>query len=179
MEFTEEKAREVIDRYNLSQTTIKVWKSRNSIPDKYADEKYVQIEVVSQADKILLSRLNDLCKSEVLNFTVLSDLARVERVRLLDAIRGKARISKDDIDHVRIEIKRARIFILNTFSDYQSEKKLKVLIDNKIFKHYSILKKGSWSTGIVANIKKGAPIEKFDYEKLKDRYLKASILMNV
>lgn len=40
MEFNEEKAKEIIERFKLSPNTLKVWRTRGAIPDRYNNADY-------------------------------------------------------------------------------------------------------------------------------------------
>ena len=40
MIYTEEKAKEIIEKYGLNPKTEKTWKSSGAIPDRYASESY-------------------------------------------------------------------------------------------------------------------------------------------
>lgn len=42
MIFDEKKAKEVIEKYGLSEKTLPVWRKRNTIPNKYFDSNYVK-----------------------------------------------------------------------------------------------------------------------------------------
>lgn len=178
MEFNEDRAKEIIEKFSLDIKTLRVWKSRNSIPDRYFDENYQPAEKVEAAGRIILSRLAELRKSEVLNFSVIAKLAGVDRDRINDAIKGGC-INRSDIDAFVKEIKKQRVFILNSLLERQEQKKLNRLLENKGIKHYVILGKNSWSNSIIYALQNQYPIAEIDYIQLKDLYLRATILMNI
>ena len=59
MEFNEEKAKGIVEKYNLSDNTVRVWRSRNTIPDKYSDGNYQPAPEISKADRIILNRIKN------------------------------------------------------------------------------------------------------------------------
>lgn len=178
MEFNEEKAKEIICKYNLSNSTIRVWRSRNSIPDRYKSD-YVQIERVDNAARILLHRLRELMSANVLNFTVLTSVVCIDKSRFVDAVRKNTPIARNDIDNLIKEVKRQRVFILNSLPDIQSALMLKNLIDNKAIKHYVVLGKSTWSKRMMYAIQNEHILFEEDYNKIKDLYIRATILMNI
>lgn len=178
MEFNEEEAKEIIEKFSLDMKTFRVWKSRGSIPNKYFDENYQPAEEVDAAGRIILSRLAELRKSEVLNFSVIAKLAGVDRGRIHDAIKG-GRINRSDIDAFVKEVKKQRVFILNSLPERQNQQKLKQLMKNKGFKPYVIIGKDSWACSVINAILNDSILDHNDYIKLKDLYIKATILMNI
>lgn len=47
MKFEEKKAQEIIEKYNLSDATLKVWKHRGEIPDQYANSEYSRLSMMT------------------------------------------------------------------------------------------------------------------------------------
>ena len=48
MDYDENKAKEIIQKYNVSKTTCRVWKNRGKIPSKYLNERYKPRESFSK-----------------------------------------------------------------------------------------------------------------------------------
>lgn len=180
MEFNEEKAREIIERYSLSPNTLNVWKSRKSIPSKYAKEDYQQPEEISSAGKIILDRIDELIKTNVLNFSVICEIVGIKRIQLADACKGKGRMNAEDIEKIRNEVNRSRLVILRAFrDDSQSPQELKSLFKNKTIKHYVVAEDDAWHKKMKYAIENEYKLYQEDYMRLKDTYIKASILMNI
>lgn len=177
MEFNLEKAREIVARNNLSEKTILVWKSRNRIPDKYADENYNPMPEASKADRIILSRIKELKENGYINFAVLAELAGVDMTRLYDAVRGKGRIGKEELGKVVMELKKLKVFISNNLQN--SPGKLKRLMDNKLLKFYSVNGKDEWAKSMYYAISKGNQLSQTDFMRLKDNYIKTYIMLNI
>lgn len=57
MKFDEKKALEIIQRHNLSKTTLKVWRTRGSIPDAYLDENYQRSQAITPAQAAIAKRV--------------------------------------------------------------------------------------------------------------------------
>lgn len=178
MDYNEEKARELIEKYQLSPSTLNVWRCRNKIPDKYLREDYQPSAPVDRADAVRLSRLRELNKTELLNFAVLAEVCGIQPAKLADAIRGKARISKEEIDKVEIEIKKVRTLIRNNIQ-FNMPSKLKKIFDCQEIKFYKVCGKESWGKSMYHALSKGNQLGKDDYERLKDCYMRALIMMNV
>lgn len=177
MEFNEEKAREIVAKYGLSEKTIFVWKSRNRIPDKYMDEGYRPVPEASKADRIVLERIKGLKENGYINFAVLSELAGVDTQCLYDAVRGKSRIGKEDIGRTVLELKKLKAFINNNLQNRPAA--LKRLMDNKLIKYYSVNGKDEWAKSMYYAISKGNQLSQTDFMRLKDNYLRIYIMLNI
>lgn len=88
MQFTEKKAAEVAEAHGLPDGTIRTWRRRGAIPDKYAGEiphKISDNEAQQQQAKNVVAAL----KTEKINVASLSRLAEVPQSRVSDVLRGK------------------------------------------------------------------------------------------
>ena len=104
---------------------------------------------------------------------------RIDKSRFVDAVRKNTPIVRTDIDNLIKEVKRQRVFILNSLPDTQSASMLKNLIDNKAIKHYVVLGKSTWSKRMMYAIQNEHILFEEDYNKIKDLYIRATILMNI
>lgn len=177
MKFNEEKAKEIVEKYNLSDKTVKVWRSRNAIPDKYADENYKPAPEVSKADRIILNRIKELKESGCINLTVLAELSGMDVTRLKDAVSGKGRIRKDELEKVVMELKKLKVFINNHLQN--SPGKLKRLLENKLLKFYVVNGKDDWAKSVYYAISKENQLSQHDFMRLKDNYIKVYIMLNI
>ena len=177
MEFDEEKAKEIAARCGLSEKTVKVWRHRGRIPDKYADEGYRPVPEPSKADKIILTRIKDLKENECINFTVLSELAGVDMQHLYDAVRGKGRIGKEELSKVVMELKKLKVFISNNLQNRPDT--LKRLLDNKLLKFYVINGKDEWAKSVYYAMNKQNQLSQSDFMRIKDNYIKIYIMLNI
>lgn len=50
MQFDEQKAIEIVDKFGLDEKTLRVWKTRNAIPDKYNDPNFDTSERLKDTD---------------------------------------------------------------------------------------------------------------------------------
>ncbi len=169
MTYNEQTAKELIEKYQLSHSTMKVWKSRNAIPDKYLNPDYAKPEKVSKADNIRLSRLQEISKTGKLNISVIAELAKVEVGRLNDAIRGKGLITTEELDRVDVEIKKVHALVKNNI-DKNDTNKLKKIFDCKAIKYYKVCGKDEWAKNTYYALRKENQLSQSDYIKLKDYY---------
>lgn len=177
MEFDETKANEIAARCSLSEKTVNVWRHRNRIPDKYADEGYRPVPELSKADKILLSRISELKSNDYINFTVLAELSGVDMQRLYDAVRGRGRVSKEELEKVVLELKKLKVFINNNLQNRPAA--LKRLLDNKLIKFYSINGKDGWAKAMYYAMSRQNQLSQADFMRLKDNYIKVYIMLNL
>lgn len=122
MEFNEATAKQIIERYNLSINTLKVWKSRNSIPDRYL-KNYVG-PGVSRENKLEKDRLMKIITSKKINLTTIVFFSKLEKHHIDDVIRQKTDFNDTDI-----------LFLKKTINQLRIE--LKVLID-KLNSSYTV-----------------------------------------
>lgn len=177
MEYTDEKAKEIVNKYNLSPTTMKVWRTRGAIPDKYNNPEYTPIEKASKADKVILARLAELNSRGYINFSVLCDVAKVNKQIIYDAMRMKGRIVSNELDKIVLELKKLRVFIKNNLVN--SPAKLKALFDNKMLKFYVINGDDNWAKSMYWAMSNGNDIAADDFDRLKDNYVKVYLAITV
>lgn len=177
MEYSEEKAREIVAKYNLSPSTMNGWRWRGAIPDKYSNPEYTPTEKASRADNIILARLAELNSRGYINFSVLCDVAKVNKQIIYDAMRMKGRIVRSDLDKLVLELKRLRVFIKNNLVN--SPAKLKALLDNKILKFYVINGDDNWAKSMYWAMSNGNDIAAADFSKLQDNYVRVYLAITV
>lgn len=177
MEFDEAKSKEIAARCGLSEKTVNVWRHRGRIPDKYADEGYRPVPEPSKADRIKLDRITELKSNDYINFTVLAELAGVDMQRLYDAVRGKGRIGKEELERILLELKKLKVFINNNLQNRPAA--LKRLLDNKLIKFYSVNGKDGWAKAMYYAMSKQNQLSQADFMRLKDNYIKLYIMLNI
>lgn len=103
MDYNEEIAKKIIADFGLSANTLKVWKSRNSIPDKYATaEPSAQVE-----DERLIRQLRLVITSAKIN---LSALSKSSGVALNDFAHAKSnRMTEADYVKVKKTLNKIRL----------------------------------------------------------------------
>lgn len=177
MEFNEEKAKEIIGRFELNPTTLKVWKNRGSIPDKYFREGFTKTDAMDKDMKHKLSRIKYALDADVFNLNAICRIAEVPYGTFFDALREKGNISQDDLDKVILEFKRIKTFIMNHIK-FNNPQKLKTLFENPELKFYVINGKETFGKRMYDSLKKGNIISESDYMLLKDNYMKVYIRIN-
>jgi len=175
MKFNEEKARQIIDKYNLSQTTLKVWKSRGSIPDRYGKEGYVKpIPVSGKGDEIMQERLISILNMPELNRKTIIQLSGCDATRINGVCLHKSTFTKEEMFALQKEIKRLRLDILKYTQKY-SESFVKLLKDNRL-KFYVIIPDKLFARRL--NYLKDN-ISRLDFNQAVDYYIKVAIQLNI
>lgn len=176
MIYTEEKAKEIIEKYGLNPKTEKTWKSRGAIPDRYASESYQIKQPMSKADKVKLASISDILKSDMLNTRVICQVAGIDYLQFYDALRGKGQIDSRNIEKITFELKKLKTFIRNNIQDNVPDK-LKKLAENSELKFYCINGKDSWRKSIYYAVHSEKLLSLNDYLRLKDNYTKLYITL--
>ena len=101
MDYSDEKAKAIIEKFNLSPTTAAVWRSRGSIPNKYAQHfKFIE-------DDRVLERLHKTLKSEKINLSVLAKSA--DFAGLHDFLAGRGKVKEDQYTRTKTVLNRVKI----------------------------------------------------------------------
>lgn len=122
MEFNEQKAIEIIEKYGLSETTLRIWKLRNSIPDKYTKDDYKPREIVDNDYLTNYKRLLETLKNEAVNTNTIARAADVSTNKINDALRNKVKLSNADFIKMKSEINALKIFVAKCIAqrDYKA-----------------------------------------------------------
>ena len=67
MIYSEDKAKQIVDRFGLNPVTMRVWKARGVIPDKYFREDFQPAHKINKEARLKLSRLREILASGVFN----------------------------------------------------------------------------------------------------------------
>lgn len=177
MKFTEEKAREVVDRFSLDEKTIAVWRHRGKIPDKYAKLEPEKTGTISgNADKIIAQRIIDILKSEDINRATIKNLSGV--LNLHDIVAKKSTFTESGLISVKKEINRLKIDVVKSVN---SERLLSKLLSDKRIKYYSILRYSMSDDEIkrIAYQAKKSTIDKNLLLKAKDAFAVFALKLNM
>lgn len=122
MKFEEKKAAEIIEKFNLSKSTLRVWEHRGKIPKKYFNPDFDNSEKIN---KVKLDRLIKLLLNEKLNLSELSRTADIDKSKLSDVIRGKSKnITEKEFVRIKRRINEIRIELKKLDKTYLSERVL-------------------------------------------------------
>jgi hypothetical protein len=131
MEFTEETAKQVAEKFGLDDKTIRVWKTRNSIPDRYFKEDYQHREKMDKSGKIeqlKVNRLIEVLSNPKLQTIAICKIAGItqkwlmnELTRSVDKRDGKV-VYLSDTEYLSIsnEIKKLRLEIKSILDGVES-----------------------------------------------------------
>lgn len=116
MEFSEEKASQVIEKLGLDPKNIIKWRFRKSIPDKYFKEestnKMTEREVSFKSDTLQ----DILLSSDKINTTAICEYAGVKREKVYKVKSKKATFSESEIVALRGIINKIKIEITEVIS---------------------------------------------------------------
>lgn len=182
MDFDEKIAIEIIERLSLSDKTLRVWKLRGSIPDKYANAEYKLPVSLDKAGKIIQKRILAVLNSNLINSKVICSLTGVVYQRYTDVNRGKAAFTPDEILALKKEINRLKILIVKTF-ERRSESALKLLLESEIIYIRPVLRAASLSDAMYdkcARFKRSeCSLNDSDYLQIKDAMIKFAMQLSL
>jgi hypothetical protein len=136
MQFDEKKADEIIKKFNLDEKTVKVWRTRGKIPDRYADSDYkVEKRITGNADKVTAERILSIIQSNEINASTITELAGI--ANMVDIQRGKSTLTEEQLISIKKEINRLKVDIKNALNQEYLFKK--IIVDKRI-KYYPILR---------------------------------------
>lgn len=153
MEFTKEKAEEIIKRWELDAKTIKVWRTRGSIPDKYADPNYTPREKLNPKQKKDYERLMSaisteklykvhICKQEGISYSKYMSAIRKDNKKV-DLTLSETIAIKRNVNEFRIKIKNLIEPLINKTRFFEADKKkLDALLLDERFNTRSLLGEG-------------------------------------
>jgi len=121
MEFNDEKAFEIVRKFGLDEKTIKVWRTRGRIPDKYADPDFAMRKNISPALVVKHDRLTDILQSGYIHLNAFAKLSQIALHKLQDAMPGTARrvlLSEQDLIKAETELKRLKISIAKVYEKF-------------------------------------------------------------
>lgn len=117
MEFNEEKAKEIVLKHNLDEKTIRVWRTRNNIPNKYLNpELGINIPVKGEKQVQELKRIKAILANEKLNIASIARLSDIPATKIKDVLRGKSNFSANDLICLKKAITSLKIAVANVLS---------------------------------------------------------------
>lgn len=183
MDYNEQKADEIIQKFSLNPSTKKTWQHRNKIPDKYRDTDHTPTIEPSKAELIIQKRIVEILEMGLININVLFDLADVYYQKYQDVRRGKTTsFSKQEIIRLKKEILRIRILITKTF-ERRSEVALRELLKTEVLLIRPIMARNQASMIDYDRAsrfrRKSYALEDDDYNLIKDCYIKAAMALSL
>lgn len=119
MEFSEEKALEIIEKYELSPKTVKVWRTRGKIPKKYFEEGFEKRTPLKKSDLIVQGRLIKIFQSEKINVKTLCEVSEVSYRTVIDVLMGRQNLSKQQLTKLKTNLNKLRIDVKKVVEDCQ------------------------------------------------------------
>jgi hypothetical protein len=179
MQFTEENALIIVEKFNLNKSTIAVWRTRNKIPDKYSDPNFLpRIAITDRIDLLKSERVKSVLKMKEINTPVMQGLINAP---ISDIIADKSTFTKEELTLSAKEINRIKIDVVKMI-DKNNQVLLKKLLADERLKYYTILRATLSDNDIKSvyfSLNKGAGIDTYTYNRIKDAYAKFAIQLNL
>ncbi len=170
MDFTEEKAKEIVERYGLSEKTIKVWKTRGRIPDRYLNPNFKLRDKTKKTklDKLKEERILRVLVSKKINQSALEQLCALNSGFISDVRKNKSSLTVEQIVLVTKELKKAMIEV----KELISKKRYKKLLQYPLFFAKHVLDVSNTDYRRIMSLSTGEvkELDEDDYETIKDRY---------
>lgn len=178
MEFTEEKAVEIVEKFNLDKKTVAVWRTRNKIPDKYANADFkIRVPISERADMIKAERVISILKMDEINTPTIQELVKAP---LMDIVRAKSTFTVEELISTAKEISRLKIDVVRLIEKNNQAMIKRLLADERI-KYYVICRNTMTDNDIKSisfALNKGTGIDNYMYNRLKDAFVKFAIQLN-
>ncbi len=153
MKYNEEIADRLKRKYNLAASTIRTWKYRNHIPDRYVDPNYKPPKKANNLEIEEFERIYDL------KYIVIKKIGGIPDYRFRDHKRegNHALVSKNDIKMIKLAMRKVQASI-QKYLKKPSEKKLVELLALPIIR----------KEGLLNNNKVYDKLRKGKYDKLTE-----------
>lgn len=134
MEYTDEIADLIVERFGLLPNAKKVWKVRGKIPDMYMDPDYQKPRKLDDRGLYIQDKLFTVLDNEKLNVREMCRLAKVEYQAWMDAKRKQNNMNEQNMIALRKNLNELRIKlkpVVESQADkkYYSEREKKALLD--------------------------------------------------
>jgi hypothetical protein len=162
MEYTEQKANEIGEKYNLPSATILTWKHRNKIPDKYFKEE--SLKTISASELKEFDKIIKAFSFDKLNRASIAESAKLDSARLSDLLRKKAKPHQSEFISIRKVINEVRNEVKNFLTEANktrqigsiAEKKFKEVIEDKRIVHFKVIDQNRQLWAKIDGWKRGA-----------------------
>jgi len=136
MEFNEELASDICDKFGVSRKLIHNWRVRGGIPDKYdtSPEKVAKEKALKEGEAAFI----ELIYSKEINQTAICELAEFSDKRIRQIEKRKAAFNHVELLRLSKELSLIKLQIQNCFSNF-SETKLRILLRLDTINHFQII----------------------------------------
>jgi hypothetical protein len=183
MNYDEQTAAELIQKFNLDPTTQRVWKTRGKIPVKYMKDGYEKPVEASKADQVIQKRIIDVLQSGYLQISVICELSGVSDQKYQDVKRGNvSTFSAQETLALKKEITKIRLIIAKTF-EKKSSIALRALLDNPAILVNPIVRDGGGDKNDYDRLsrfkRRIIEMDGINYELVKDCFIKAALKLSI
>lgn len=169
MEYTDDKAKEIAAKHKISPSTLKVWKTRGSIPDKYQDENFqIGTKVNNQED---IDRIILKIDHPAINKEVLLEKLGINK-SYADLKRGKTSLSQQEIEGIKKEFALLKVQINNALNS-KAVLKIKHILNISYLKYRPIFEQLSKTEyDRIMRQREGKELVYSDFMQFKDCIMK-------
>lgn len=118
MQYTQELAEYLRDKYDIPQETLRTWKYRGKIPKKYEDPDYEKMSPLDKGDTILLERIMKALDSEKINIENFMKTCGIHMQKYFDVKREKTNFYKEELKTLKKEINKMLVEMKGYFEKY-------------------------------------------------------------
>lgn len=115
MEYNEQTAKELQEKFGLDESTLRTWKHRNQIPDKYSDPEYKKMVVLTKAFSSAHNTLHEILKFKTMNTKAVFATANVPYQRFNDMV--DVELSEADFKAVRMVVTQLKVHALKAMAN--------------------------------------------------------------
>lgn len=161
MEFEQQKAKEIAEKFSIPAATVTTWRNRNKIPDKYSNELP---QSISQSD---LKEFDKIIKSfsyNKLNRAAIAESSKIDAARLSDLLRKKAKPYMQEFTAIKKSMNEVRNEVKNFLTEVNktrqigsiAEKKFKEIIEDKRIVLFKVIDQNREFFAKIDGYKRGA-----------------------
>lgn len=167
MQYEEKKAKEIALKYGISDKTIRVWKTRGFIPDRYFDGRgKKQKNEMTDAQRFVLGRIKSY---NSINFKYLCNIAEIDSDKLTKSFKDKNSLTDEQFNKLVFHVRTLKCDIKNSLLR-NTPLEYKKLVNDKRLHYYLIVQNKIDADRIRRNLNNNSDISRYDAEILKRYY---------
>jgi len=118
MDYAEETAKEIIQKFNLSPTTLKVWKTRGKIPERYSIENFkIRKRPLDEYNISLSNNIKKILEYGKINISSLCRLTKLQYNTLSAFIYKTGFLTDEELLNIKKAINQMRIEVRSILND--------------------------------------------------------------
>lgn len=176
MEYDEKLANEISQKFNISEKTIRVWKNRGFIPDRYFDGRGKKEKTeMTDAQRFILDRIK---ACEFINFKYLCSIAEIDSDKLIKSFKDRNSLSDEQFNRVVFHVRTLKCDIKNSLLKNTSLEYKRIMNDKRLH-YYLIVTNKIDADRIKRSLNNNSDISRCDVEIFKRCYFDVVKRINV